>query len=72
MLAAASRVQDVATGSQPGGTQVRQGFLEHSNVETVTQMVDMIAGVRAYEASQRAVLAQDESLQSLLEVIKQS
>jgi flagellar basal body rod protein FlgG len=34
-------------------------------------MVNMIAGVRAYEASQRAVLAQDESLQSLLEIVKQ-
>jgi flagellar basal-body rod protein FlgF len=52
--------------------RVRQGFLEHSNVDTVHEMVDMIAGVRAYEASQRAVLAQDESLQSLLDVLKQA
>src|SRR5947209_18766213 len=52
--------------------RVRQGFLERSNVETVKEMVNMIAGVRAYEASQRAVLAQDESLQSLLEVVKQA
>jgi flagellar basal-body rod protein FlgG len=52
--------------------RVRQGFLEHSNVEPVKEMVDMIAGVRAYEASQKAVLAQDESLQSLLEVLKQA
>jgi flagellar basal body rod protein FlgG len=66
-LASAARVQDVA----PGSVQVRQGFLERSNVEPVNEMVNMIAGVRAYEASQRAVLAQDESLQSLLEIVKQ-
>lgn len=66
-LASAARVQDVATGS----VQVRQGFLERSNVDTVSEMVNMIAGVRAYEASQRAVLAQDESLQSLLDIVKQ-
>jgi flagellar basal-body rod protein FlgF len=66
-LASTARVQDVATGT----VQVRQGFLERSNVEPVNEMVNMIAGVRAYEASQRAVLAQDESLQSLLEIVKQ-
>jgi flagellar basal-body rod protein FlgF len=66
-LASAARLQDVAAGT----VQVRQGVLERSNVDTVSEMVNMIAGVRAYEASQRAVLAQDESLQSLLDIIKQ-
>lgn len=66
-LASAARLQDVAVGA----VQVRQGVLEHSNVQPVTEMVDMIAGVRAYEASQRAVHAQDESLQSLLDIVKQ-
>ena len=51
---------------------MHQGLVERSNVEPVKEMVNMIAGVRAYEASQRAVLAQDESLQSLLEVLKQA
>ena len=32
----------------PGGSvRVLQGFLEHSNVEPVREMVDMISGVRA-------------------------
>jgi flagellar basal-body rod protein FlgF len=66
-LASAARLQDLPAGT----VTVRQGVLERSNVDTVSEMVNMIAGVRAYEASQRAVLAQDESLQSLLEVIKQ-
>jgi flagellar basal-body rod protein FlgF len=67
-LASVAGVQAVP----PAAVRVRQGFLEHSNVDTVHEMVDMIAGVRAYEASQRAVLAQDESLQSLLDVLKQA
>jgi flagellar basal-body rod protein FlgF len=66
-LASAGRLQDIDAGA----VRVRQGVLERSNVDTVSEMVNMIAGVRAYEASQRAVLAQDESLQSLLEVVKQ-
>jgi flagellar basal-body rod protein FlgG len=65
-LMAAGGVRDV-----PGGkTRVLQGFLEHSNVDSVREMVDMIAGVRAYEAAQRAVLAQDETLQSLMDVVR--
>jgi flagellar basal body rod protein FlgG len=54
-----------------GTVQVRQGFLERANVEPVREMVDMIAGMRAYEASQRAVLSQDETLQKLLEIVRQ-
>jgi flagellar basal-body rod protein FlgF len=65
-LASAGALQDVSGAD----VQVRQGYLEHSNVEPVKEMVDMIAGVRAYEASQRAVLAQDQSLQNLLEVMR--
>jgi flagellar basal body rod protein FlgG len=33
-------------------------------------MVDMIAGFRAYESAQRAVVAQDETLQQLFEVVR--
>jgi flagellar basal-body rod protein FlgF len=65
-LASTGSLRDVTGAS----VQIRQGFLEHSNVEPVKEMVDMIAGVRAYEASQRAVLAQDQSLQNLLEVMR--
>jgi flagellar basal-body rod protein FlgF len=41
---------------------VRQGFLEQSNVNAVTSMVRMITIQRAYEAAARAVTAQDETL----------
>lgn len=39
------------------------GALERSNVSVVQAMVDMIMAMRAYEASHRAVLAHDETLQ---------
>ena len=38
--------------------------------ESVREMVDMISGVRAYETAQRAVTAQDETLQQLLEILR--
>jgi flagellar basal-body rod protein FlgG len=47
---------------QPFDGQVRQGFLESSNVEALSEMVKMMAAQRAYEASRRALLAQDELL----------
>jgi flagellar basal-body rod protein FlgG len=45
--------------------QVRQGFIEASNVDIVKEMVDMIISYRAYEANARAVQTQDESLNHL-------
>ncbi len=65
-LASTGELQDMPAPA----FRVRQGFLEHSNVEPVKEMVDMISGVRAYEASQRAVLAQDQSLGDLLGILQ--
>lgn len=42
--------------------RIRQGFLEGANVSLVAEMVRMIANYRAYEAEQKALLAQDETL----------
>ncbi|MNL45487.1 Flagellar basal-body rod protein FlgG [compost metagenome] len=39
-----------------------QGYLEASNVNPVREMVEMIAVQRAYEASQKMISAQDETL----------
>ncbi len=41
---------------------VQQGFLEKSNVNTIRSMVELIEASRAYEANQKAVWAQDETL----------
>jgi flagellar basal-body rod protein FlgF len=41
---------------------VKQGFLETSNVDTIHNMVSMIASYRNYEADSKALQAQDETL----------
>ena len=46
--------------------KVLQGFLETSNVNPVTEMVQMIEVNRAYEANQRVIQAQDQSTQRLV------
>lgn len=43
-------------------TQVRQGYLEASNVNAVQEMVRMIASLRAYEAAQKAISSADALL----------
>jgi flagellar basal-body rod protein FlgG len=42
---------------------LNQGFLEMSNVSVVEEMVNLIAGQRAYEVSSKAIQASDEMLQ---------
>lgn len=48
-----------------GKYRLRSGFLESSNVEAVTEMVEMMTTVRSYEVNQKAVQAQDEALQKV-------
>ncbi len=42
---------------------LRQGYLEGSNVDMIRNMVNMISAHRNYEADQKALHAQDETLQ---------
>jgi flagellar basal-body rod protein FlgG len=42
---------------------IAQGFLELSNVDVVEEMVNMIAGQRAYEISSKSIKAADEMMQ---------
>jgi len=42
---------------------VLQGYTEQSNVNVVSEMVDMITVMRAYEANQKVLQAQDDTLQ---------
>jgi flagellar basal-body rod protein FlgG len=50
------------TGGRLGTTFVRQGFLEASGVNSIKEMVEMITTMRAYESSQRVVMAIDSTL----------
>jgi len=45
---------------------VRQGFLENSNVNSLTEMVDLVDAMRKAEASQRVMRAYDEALESAI------
>lgn len=65
-LLSARKINDVPANQ----ISVRGGYLEGSNVNPMEEMVDMISGMRAYEASQHAIQAQDESLQNLFSLLK--
>ena len=45
-----------------GETTLRQGAIEMPNTDMATAMTEMISILRAYEASQKALQAQDETL----------
>lgn len=45
---------------------VMQGYLEQSNVNAIREMVDMIAVMRSYEASQKLIQAQDSTLEKVV------
>lgn len=46
----------------PATAGVRQGFSEQSNVNVVSEMVDMISVTRAYEANQKVIQSIDQTL----------
>ena len=46
---------------EPGTGRVMHGFLEHSTVSSVHEMVALIRTFRAYESNQRMITQQDES-----------
>jgi flagellar basal-body rod protein FlgF len=45
-----------------GNTRVQQGSLEQSNVNAIEEMVNLVATTRIFEANQRLIQAQDETL----------
>ncbi|NLI59303.1 MAG: flagellar hook-basal body protein [Clostridium sp.] len=53
-----------AAGANPNEFSgvVKQGYLEQSNVNAISEMVNMITVMRAYEANQKVLQAQDEAL----------
>lgn len=53
-------------------TQVIQGSLENSNVNTVEEMVSMITALRSYEACQKSIQNLDQSLDKLINQMAKS
>ncbi len=60
----ASGAPVTGTAGQNGIGEVMQGFRENSNVEVVTELVNLIVAQRAYETSSRAIKASDDMLQT--------
>lgn len=54
--------EDNADPSEPTTMDLRQGFLENSNVDPISEMIQMIELNRNYESCQKAIQAQDETL----------
>lgn len=55
----------------PKEYKIVQGFLEKSNVNAVREMVDMIEVQRSYEANQKTIMTQDQTLGRLInEVVR--
>jgi flagellar basal-body rod protein FlgG len=44
---------------------LRQGFLEGSNVDPVTELVNLIKTQRAFEFNSQSIQAADEALQTI-------
>ncbi len=55
----------VGTPGLDGLGQIRQQFVEMSNVQLVEEMTDLITGQRAYEANSKAITTSDEMLQTV-------
>src|SRR5271156_2742312 len=53
----------------PGGSEglgtIQQGYLENSNVDVVTEFINLIMAQRSYEANSRGVKAADEMAQTI-------
>lgn len=54
---------------EQGVGEIFQGFLEGANVETVTELVNMITAQRAYEVNSRGIRAADDMLRSASSIV---
>jgi flagellar basal-body rod protein FlgG len=54
--------------SDPGFGTIRQGYLESSNVNVVTEMTSLIQAQRAYELNSKVIQAADQMLQTTNQV----
>jgi len=60
----ASGQAQIGPAGQAGRGNIRQGFLEASNVNVVEELVDMIEAQRAYEINSKMISAVDEMLKN--------
>ncbi|GAX59807.1 flagellar basal body rod protein [Candidatus Scalindua japonica] len=65
----ASGTPQTGTPGQNGVGEIIQGFRESSNVEVVTELVNLIVAQRAYETSAKAIKASDDMLQATNRIV---
>ena len=58
-----------AEGFTPEKFHLQQGFIENSNVDAISEMIQMIELNRNYESCQKSIHAQDESLKQAVNEI---
>jgi flagellar basal-body rod protein FlgG len=66
----ASGQEVLGTPGQTGLGTLRQGYLERSNVEVVSELVSLITAQRAYEVNARAIRAGDEMLSNTSQILR--
>ncbi len=54
----------IGTPNVDGTGNLMQGYLEAANVNSVTEIADLIAAQRAYEMNARVISGADEMMQS--------
>ena len=64
----ASGAPIIGIAGQDGLGQIKQGFVEMSNVQRVDEMTELITGQRAYEANSKAITTSDAMLQTTNEL----
>lgn len=60
----ASGTPEVGNPGENGFGSMRQGYLETSNVDVASEMIELIKAQRAYEANSKSVQAADESMRN--------
>lgn len=65
---ASGQAQEAVAG-QDGTGEILQGFLEKSNVQMVTELVNLITAQRAYEVNSKAIKTGDEMLTTATRLI---
>jgi flagellar basal-body rod protein FlgG len=64
----ASGTATSGTAGENGFGTLQSGFLEKSNVQMVTELVNLITAQRAYEVNSRAIKAGDEMLRNAIQI----
>jgi flagellar basal-body rod protein FlgG len=65
ITAAAGNRIDGMPGTGQGLGQIRQGFLEESNVDVISELVDLITAQRAFETNSKSIQTSDDILQNI-------